>query len=430
MSLSGSVVVLLYGIMCLTLKRHISLRGRYFILKLAVFFFLIPLYRFKDYILELLNAIRPFPEKDLGQVLNPNSLIIMSGQHTYVGMRIQLLRLCMLCMVVVFLGLMVRSLLRYKSARKILLSCGKEPVPSKLQSWFDQVKKERNITAKVQLVCSQECDIPMTIGILKPMIIFPDTWEEDFGEQSSWLMLQHELIHIQHRDLIVELLGQLAIALHWFNPLSYILYHELSVMRELCCDRSLIGEQDEELRKEYSSLLIDVAAQKVKKEEWLAVSFLGRNKRVLRRRILEMKEKRKPKACLAVLGSAVVFLSGSLTVLAYMPPQTMEFEFADYVPNGEAEHYFEEEDTNAEPFLLYDCFWVNADGTIEEIKDYELEVKGTCSHIYKDGKYSVHEKNSSGGCTITSWNGKKCTKCGLLKTGDVIDVNTFLKCIH
>lgn len=427
MSLAGSTVLLLYGIICFTLKRHISLRCRYFILKLAVFFFLVPLFRFKYRILDLAEKVISFPKKDLGQTLDPNSIVIMSEQHTYVGMRIQLLWLCMLCMAIIFLSLMTRSLLRYKRAKKLLMSCRKEPAPSKLQSWLDQVKKERNISAEALLVCSRECDIPMTIGILKPTIIFPITWEEDFGDQSSWLMLQHELIHIQHRDLIMELLGQLVIALHWFNPLSYILYHELSVMRELCCDRSLVGERDEELRKEYSSLLIDVAAQKVKKEEWLTVSFLGRNKRVLRRRILEMKEKRKQKTCLAVFASAVVFLTGSLTALAYVPPQTIELP--DYDPSIKGEQLFEESELKIEA-ILYDSFWVNLDGTIEEVTDSELEVQTSCNHIYKNGIYTKHVKNNSGGCTITYQEAKKCTKCGLIKVGDVINVVTYQKCMH
>lgn len=427
MSLSGSVAVLLYGLMCLMLKRYISLRCRYFILKLAVFFFLVPLFRFKYRMLELVERIIPFPEKDLGQVLEPNRLIIMDRQHTYVEIRIQLLWLCMLCMAVIFLGLMIRSLLRYKRARKLLLSCGKEPAPSKLQPQFDQAKKECNISAKVQLVCSRECETPMTIGILKPVILFPTTWEENFGDQSSRLMLQHELIHIQHRDLIMELLGQLVIALHWFNPLSYLLYHELSVMRELCCDSSLVGEQDEELRKEYSSLLIDVAARKVKREEGLAVSFLGQNKKVLRRRILEMKEKRKQKTCLAVLVSVVVFLIGSLTALAYVPPQTMELP--DYDPGVEGEQRFEGSELKIET-ILYDSFWVNPDGTIEEVTDDELEAQTSCDHTYKNGTYTKHVKNNRGGCTITYHEAKKCTKCGSVKIGDIINVVTYQKCVH
>lgn len=427
MSLSGSVAVLLYGLICLMLKRYISLRCRYFILKLAVFFFLVPLFRFKYRILELVERIIPFPEKDLGQILHPDRLIIISGQHTYVGIRIQLLRLCMLCMAVIFLSLMVRSLLRYKRARKFLLSCGKEPAPSELQLQFDQAKKESNISAEVRLVCSRECETPMTIGILKPVILFPTTWEESFGDRSSRLVLRHEMIHIQHRDLVVGLLGQLVIALHWFNPLSYILYHELSVMRELCCDSSLVGEWDEELRKEYSSLLIDVAARKVKKEEGLAVSFLGQNKKVLKRRILEIKEKRKQKTCLAVWVSVVVFLTGSLTALAYATPQTVKLP--DYDPSIEVEHFFEDSELKIET-ILYDSFWVNSDGTIEEVTDNELEVQTSCNHTYKNGTYTKHVKNNSGGCTITYHEAKKCTKCGLVEMGDVIKVVTYQKCIH
>lgn len=427
MSLSGSVVVLLYGLMCLTLKRHISSGCRYFILKLAVFFFLVPLFRFKYRILEFAERMISFPEKDLGQVLDPNSIIIMRGQQTYVGIRIQLLRLCMLCMAVIFLILMVRSLLRYKKARKLLMSCGKEPVPSKLQAQFDQVKRERDISAKVQLVCSRECETPMTIGIFKPTIIFPAMWEADSGDQSCQLMLLHELIHIQHRDLIVELLGQLVIALHWFNPLSYILYHELSVMRELCCDRSLVGEWDEELRKKYSSLLIDVAARKVKKEERLAVSFLGRNEKVLRRRILEMKEKRKQKTCLAVLASAVVFLTGSLTALAYVPPQTVN-SLQD-TSNIEGEYFFEEGEMRGET-ILYDTFWINEDGSIDEIVDDEMEREIACNHTYVNGTFNQHKKNNSGGCIVISWKAKRCTLCGYIEYEKIINKVSYQNCIH
>ena len=64
-----------------------------------------------------------------------------------------------------------------------------------------------------------------------------------------------------------------------------------------------------------------------------------------------MKEKRKQKTCLAVLASAVVFLTGSLTALAYVSPQTMEF--SEYNPDIEVERCFETEDINAEP-LLYE----------------------------------------------------------------------------
>lgn len=113
--------------------------------------------------------------------------------------------------------------------------------------------------------------------------------------------------------------------------------------------------------------------------------------------------------------------------MAYVPPQTMEF--SEYNPDIEVERCFEMEDINEVP-PVYDRFWVNSDGTIEELKDYEIEVKADCSHVYQNGKYSEHKKNSSGGCTITYWEAKKCIKCGFVKINDVINVVTYQKCVH
>lgn len=427
MSLSGSVAFLLYGLMCLTLGRYMTLKCRYFVLKLSLFFFLFPFPLFKYHILYFITKIISLPENELNQILDTTRIIVINRKNTYVGARIQLLWFCILFMAAVFLFMMIVSLIHHNKTRSLLLSCGRETAPSWLKTQFDKLKKEWDIPANVELVCSRGCETPVTIGIFKPKILFPSAWKENLGDTSCEFMLRHELLHVRQHDLAVELLGLLVIALHWYNPLSYLLYHELAVMREFCCDEKVIGSGEEGLRKEYSHLLIDAAAQQLGKEKRLTVHFLGHNRKVLERRILEMKEKRKPKAYLAVLVSVVTFLAGSVTSFAYVRPQTISSSEDTF--DAEGEHFFVEGTMKAEP-VLYETFWVNADGSIEEVTENDLEERVICKHIFKDGTYNQHKKNSSGGCTVICREAKKCTLCGYVEMGEIISSTTYKICPH
>lgn len=68
----------------------------------------------------------------------------------------------------------------------------------------------------------------MTTGILFPIIFLPFEDEETLNERSCYYIIKHELLHIKHNDFLIQFIGMVVIAVHWFNPLSYILYYELT----------------------------------------------------------------------------------------------------------------------------------------------------------------------------------------------------------
>ncbi len=71
------------------------------------------------------------------------------------------------------------------------------------QEIFYKMKKEMGIKKKVELICSEYCNSPMTSGILSSFLILPK-WTEEIEENKYEYMLQHELVHIKHHDLLIK----------------------------------------------------------------------------------------------------------------------------------------------------------------------------------------------------------------------------------
>lgn len=58
------------------------------------------------------------------------------------------------------------------------------------------------------------------------------------------------------------------------------------------------------------------------------------------------------------------------------------------------------------------------------------ESRVSCSHTYENGYVYLHTVNKSGGCTVTRYSAKTCTKCKAKKNMVKISATTYVKCIH
>ena len=99
--------------------------------------------------------------------------------------------------------------------------------------------------------------MPSVWGILRPVIVLPATCEL-WSDERRRMVLTHELAHIARRDLPVLMLGKVASAIHWFNPLAWWLNHRLSKEREHACDDTVLtlGLDAEQ----YAEELLEIAA--------------------------------------------------------------------------------------------------------------------------------------------------------------------------
>ncbi|SDI17103.1 M56 family metallopeptidase [Desulfosporosinus hippei] len=109
----------------------------------------------------------------------------------------------------------------------------------------------------VRLMRNHFVTTPMLIGILRPIIIIPDT---DFNEKQLKNILLHELTHLKHSDIGVKWLTLIAISIHWFNPLMYFIRKEVHRACELACDEAVIKNLSPAEKQAYGDTLISVVA--------------------------------------------------------------------------------------------------------------------------------------------------------------------------
>lgn len=97
--------------------------------------------------------------------------------------------------------------------------------------------------------------LPMVWGIFQGRLYLPADANE-WSEQKLREVLLHELAHLKRRDPLALLLGQLARAIFWFNPLIRILNRQMVLEQEVACDDEVLRYSSD--RASYASTLLEM----------------------------------------------------------------------------------------------------------------------------------------------------------------------------
>ena len=100
---------------------------------------------------------------------------------------------------------------------------------------------------------SDEVDQPMTLG---SRILLP-TSAKQWSEQRLEAVLLHERAHVERRDSLISLAGELACAVYWFHPLAWLVERRARLERERACDDAVLTAGVAPC--EYASAIVDVA---------------------------------------------------------------------------------------------------------------------------------------------------------------------------
>jgi beta-lactamase regulating signal transducer with metallopeptidase domain len=98
-----------------------------------------------------------------------------------------------------------------------------------------RLTREYGIERPVVLLENGQTDVPVTWGIVYPVVLLPAT-AADWDEEQRVAVLTHELAHVKRFDALSQLLGQLALALLWFHPMVWMAVRRMRLEREHACD--------------------------------------------------------------------------------------------------------------------------------------------------------------------------------------------------
>ena len=130
------------------------------------------------------------------------------------------------------------SLLAIGSLR-LLCRRAQRDADARLLSLTERCALDLNVGRPVSLLLSAHRTMPMTWGCLRPIILLPAEAEQ-WPDRKLRSALLHELSHVKRWDSLTNLAGQLARALHWFNPLVWWTVARLAREREQACDDLVI----------------------------------------------------------------------------------------------------------------------------------------------------------------------------------------------
>ncbi len=158
---------------------------------------------------------------------------------------------------------------------------GKEVKDPETLNLLSRIKEEMGIAGQVDLLICPCVTSPMMIGFYHPAVLLPRV---NFSPHELSLVLRHELVHLKRRDLWYKCLVLLATALHWFNPLVYLMGREIDTWCEISCDAEVVKGENLEERQCYSATILRVAGGRASFPTVLSTSFTG-GKRALRNRL-------------------------------------------------------------------------------------------------------------------------------------------------
>lgn len=141
----------------------------------------------------------------------------------------------------VFIGLYILYFKKYRFAERVNVT----------------LPEELKLRRKVEIRVCGGISSPLTYGLIKPVILLPKTFEMDNSEQLKFV-LAHEITHIKRFDVLRKIAVIIAVCVHWFNPLVWVLFVLFNRDIELVCDDIVIGKIGHKNRREYAMALVEM----------------------------------------------------------------------------------------------------------------------------------------------------------------------------
>lgn len=193
-------------------------------------------------------------------------------------------------------------LISYSHYKRQVLKKGRMIKETRILSQIFRLRRELHINRTVCVMEYDEAESPMIIGFIKPVLVLP---KEQYNSEDLFFILKHELVHFKRGDVYLKLLFVTANAVHWFNPIIWIMQKEAVIDMELSCDERVTQGTSFALRKAYTETLFSMLHKQCVRKTVLSTQFYGGTK-IMKKRFKNILIKNRKKNGISILICAVV----------------------------------------------------------------------------------------------------------------------------
>lgn len=187
---------------------------------------------------------------------------------------------------------LLRAARSVRRVRRLIRDCNRVTSPA----WLKDAAREAaamRLSRSVGLLVHNRVPAPFAAGALRAVIVVPAD-ALHWNDEQRRAVLRHELAHVARHDLVFQWLAEVAVALHWLNPLVWVARRQLLLAQERAADdvvlaAGLPGE-------DYATLLTDAAQQGRCLTREFVLAPMARESTLSRRvaRVLDVRQRRAP----------------------------------------------------------------------------------------------------------------------------------------
>ena len=177
------------------------------------------------------------------------------------------------------------------------------------------------------------CGGPLVTGFLKPVILLPAWFEDDYTTEEQGHAILHELMHVKRGDLLSLQAATLFLAAQWFNPLAHMAMRAFRSDQEAACDADVLACETINAHG-YGSTLVKTARKSIGAPS-PAAAGLPLAHAIKERLILMQQPKPTLRQRLSGAGIAALIAVAGFTLTA--TPQEQESDTSDPKADAESE---------------------------------------------------------------------------------------------
>jgi len=154
------------------------------------------------------------------------------------------------------------------------------PASSDLKWMATRVAARLELSRAVSFLESAVVTVPVTVGWLKPVVLFPVSALAGLSPVQLEALLAHELAHVRRHDYVVNLLQSGVEVVLFYHPAVWWISRLVRTEREHCCDDLAVGVSD---RLAYATALSTIATMATPRVALAATDgpLLARIRRIL-----------------------------------------------------------------------------------------------------------------------------------------------------